>query len=112
MKPKLTLADHAEGWQHERGESIPERESAEWDTMYQDWIDFAFGRLPPSIENLAPHAVKHETVVVRKNSIREDLYLNAAGRWGAYRNAKRFRTDTAAERFAEKHGVKVFGLFN
>jgi hypothetical protein len=108
---QLTLADHAEAWQRERGEAVPERDSAEWDSMYQEWVDFAFGSLPPSIENLPP-AGKIKTLVVRKNSIREDVYLDRAGRWAEYRKAKRFRTDTAAERFAEQHGVKVFGLFN
>lgn len=111
MKREMTLADHAETWQRERGEPVPERDTPEWDSVYQDWIDFAFGSFTPSIENLST-ARKQKTVVVRKNSIREELYLNSAGRWGAYRAAKRFRTDTAAERFAHQHGVKVFGLFN
>lgn len=111
MQRELTLADHAEAWQRGRGETVPERDSAEWDSTYQDWIDFAFGSLTPSIENLAA-AKRRKSVVVRKNSIREELYLDSAGRWTDYRKAKRFRTDDAAERFAKQHGIKVFGLFN
>lgn len=111
MIAEMTLADHAEAWQRGRGEHVPERDSAEWDTMYQDWVDFAFGSLTPSVENLAT-AARHKPVVVRKNQISPDLYLNPAGRWGDYGKAKRFRTQDAAERFAHRHGVKVFGLFN
>jgi len=111
MQRELTLSDHAEAWQRGRGEQVPERDSAEWDTMYQDWIDFAFGSFTPSLENLAL-ARQRKSVVVRKNQIAPDLYLDAAGRWTDYRTAKRFRTDDAAERFAHRHGIKVFGIFN
>jgi hypothetical protein len=104
----MTLADHAEAWQRERGEQVPERDSAAWDAMYQDWIDYAFADFP-SIDNLPARGSK--TVVVRKNSIREDVYLNTAGRWGDYGKAKRFRSQDRAERFAHRHGIHVFGLF-
>ena len=110
MIAEMTLADHAEAWQRERGEQVPERDSAEWDTMYQDWVDFAFVDFTPSIENLP--ARRAQTVVVRKNQIAPDLYLNQSGKWGTYRAAKRFQTQDAAEEFAQSHGVKVFGLFN
>ena len=105
---EMTLADHAEAWQRERGEHVPERDSPTWDAMYQEWVDFAFAEFN-SIHNLPARGSK--TVVIRKNQISPDLYLNAAGRWGAYRNAKRFRSQDRAEQFARRHGVQTFGLF-
>ena len=39
---EMTLADHAEAWHKENGNSIPARDSEEWEVMYQSWIDFAF----------------------------------------------------------------------
>jgi len=38
----LTLADHAEMWASESGETVPVRGTAEWSAMYERWIDFAF----------------------------------------------------------------------
>ena len=66
MIAEMTLADHAEAWQRERGEQVPERDSPVWDAMYQDWVDFAFAEFP-SIANLPAGGSK--TVVVRKNCI-------------------------------------------
>jgi hypothetical protein len=106
---EMTLADHAEAWQRERGEQVPERDSAAWDAMYQDWVDYAFADIPVSLDNLPARGSK--TVVIRKNQLSPDLYLNAAGRWGAYGKAKRFRSQDRAEQFARRHGVNVFGLF-
>jgi len=37
-----TLADHAEMWTEENGETVPARDTAEWNVMYKRWIDFAF----------------------------------------------------------------------
>lgn len=42
---KVTLADHAEAWQRERGETVPQRSSLEWELMYERWIDYAFENL-------------------------------------------------------------------
>jgi len=39
---EMTLADHAEAWQRERGEIVPARESSAWAAMYEQWIEFAF----------------------------------------------------------------------
>lgn len=38
----LTLADHAELWWDEQGHNVPERDTQEWQTMYSEWIEFAF----------------------------------------------------------------------
>ena len=108
MIAEMTLADQAEAWQRERGEQVPERDSPAWDAMYQDWVDFAFVEFR-SIHHILAHETK--TVVIRKNQISPDLYLNVAGRWGAYRNAKRFWSQDRAEQFARRHGVQTFGLF-
>ena len=53
-----------------------------------------------------------QRVKVRKNSLAENLYLDRQGRWVPWKNAAWFSSDQAAERFAEQHGVKVFGLFS
>jgi hypothetical protein len=39
---ELTLADHAELWWKEQGNIIPERNTKEWQLMYEAWIEFAF----------------------------------------------------------------------
>jgi hypothetical protein len=54
---------------------------------------------------------KPQRVKVRKNSLTEDLYLDRQGRWVPWREAAWFRSDQAAEQFAQKHGIAVFGLF-
>ncbi len=107
MQRALTTADHAEAWQQERGQQVPTRDTPEWNTMYQEWIDYAFANFAA-----IPPAPETRPVVVRKNSICEEKYLNASGKWGSYSGARRFPNDDAAERFARRHGVKVFGLFN
>ena len=40
--PKMTLADHAEAWTKEKGESVPPRDTTEWRAMYERWHSFAF----------------------------------------------------------------------
>jgi hypothetical protein len=50
-------------------------------------------------------------VKIRKNSLTEDVYLDRQGRWVPWREAAWFHSDQAAERFAQKHGIEVFGLF-
>ena len=52
-----------------------------------------------------------QRVKVRKNSLTENVYLDRQGRWVPWRNAAWFSSDRAAERFAQQHGVEVFGLF-
>lgn len=37
------MAEHATAWWTEKGNVVPTRDSVEWDTMYWEWIDFAFG---------------------------------------------------------------------
>jgi len=51
-------------------------------------------------------------VKIRKNSPAENLYLDRQGRWVPWKNAAWFASDRAAERFAERHGIKVFGLLS
>ena len=42
----------------------------------------------------------------------EDVYLNKAGLWGHYANARRFRTSDAADRFAVESAIgDNYGLF-
>jgi len=54
---------------------------------------------------------KPQRVKVRKNSLTENLYLDRQGRWVPWKNAAWFSSDSAAERFALRQGIGVFGLF-
>jgi hypothetical protein len=56
-------------------------------------------------------AMTQPRCVVRKSGLTEDLYLDAQGEWAEYKDAKRFRTDTAAEAFADQHGLTGYGIF-
>jgi len=38
----LTMAETAEMWWTEQGKIVPNRDTPEWDEMYEKWIDFAF----------------------------------------------------------------------
>jgi hypothetical protein len=105
---EMTTADYAEVWQRERGQPVPERGSAEWDAMYRDWLSFECA--DSSGSSAKPKTRRSKTLVIRRNSF-DDAYLDSDGNWGEYRNAKRFKTAEAAERFAEKHDIDVFGLF-
>lgn len=49
---------------------------------------------------------------IRKNSLTEELYIQKDGSWGPHKTAKRFASDDAAERYAAKTGLEVYGLFN
>ena len=42
MNKKMTLSDHAEAWTKEQGKVVPERDTPEWQEMYQLWIAYAF----------------------------------------------------------------------
>jgi hypothetical protein len=42
----MKLADHAEAWSQENGESVPLRGTDEWARMYERWIEFAFADFP------------------------------------------------------------------
>ncbi|MGO8746208.1 MAG: hypothetical protein ACLQNE_09480 [Thermoguttaceae bacterium] len=52
-----------------------------------------------------------QRVKIRKNSLTENLYLDRQGQWASWKNAAWFSSEQAAERFANRHGIKVFGLF-
>lgn len=47
---------------------------------------------------------------IRKSGL-QGLYLSRSGEWTTWQHAAKFSSDTAAERFAEKHGVTGYGLF-
>jgi hypothetical protein len=42
LENAMTLADHAEAWCREQGKEVPPPDSAEWQTMYEQWVAFAF----------------------------------------------------------------------
>jgi hypothetical protein len=39
---EMTLADHAEAWWREKGKTVPPRDTAEWQAMYETWVEWAF----------------------------------------------------------------------
>ena len=58
-----------------------------------------------------PNAKKRQRVKIRKNSLTDGLYIDRKGRWVPWKDATWFRSQEAAERFAQNHGVEVFGIF-
>jgi hypothetical protein len=38
----IPLWYHAEMWWYEQGKDIPERDTDDWQKMYESWIEFAF----------------------------------------------------------------------
>ena len=43
--PEMTLAEHAEAWWREQGKDVPPRGTAQWRTMYETWVEWAFSDL-------------------------------------------------------------------
>lgn len=39
----MRMSDHAELWAVENGRDIPDRNTDEWQAMYEEWCAFAFG---------------------------------------------------------------------
>lgn len=39
---KLTFADHAEAWIRDQIRKVPERGTEEWESLYEEWVAFAF----------------------------------------------------------------------
>jgi hypothetical protein len=42
---EMTLADHAEYWCRKKGKKVPRRGTAEWQEMYETWVNWAFADL-------------------------------------------------------------------
>jgi hypothetical protein len=49
-------------------------------------------------------------VRIRKNSLSEDVFLSRQGEWVSWKLAAQFASQNAAEKFAHKHGIEIFGL--
>lgn len=60
MPSTMTLADHAEAWWREQGNTVPPRNTDEWQQMYETWVEWAFADLH-SEEESNGHA--HRTTV-------------------------------------------------
>lgn len=45
MDDNTTLAEHAEAWARESGEVVPERDTPEWQALYERWVEYAFADL-------------------------------------------------------------------
>ena len=39
---EMTLADHAEAWWKEKGNTVPDKHTIEYNEMYEKWHAFAF----------------------------------------------------------------------
>jgi len=39
---EVRFSVHAEFWQLSRGLDIPSRNTSEWESMYQEWVEYAF----------------------------------------------------------------------
>lgn len=39
---EITLAEHAEEWWKEKGNTVPDKDSQEYSDMYEKWCNFAF----------------------------------------------------------------------
>lgn len=52
-----------------------------------------------------------QRVKIRMNGLTDNRYLDRQGRWVPWKQAAWFSSDRAAERFAQQHGIDVFGLF-
>ena len=48
---------------------------------------------------------------IRKTSLTDDVYLGRDGQWTDWKNAATFATQDAAEAFALKCGITLFGIF-
>ena len=48
----MTLAQHAECWWREQGNSVPPRPTSEYDAMYEAWIVFAFADFRTEVPNV------------------------------------------------------------
>lgn len=48
---------------------------------------------------------------IRKGSFTEELYLSRTGKWVRWQDAAIFYSQTAADRFAQQHGITNYGLF-
>lgn len=43
-----TMAEHAEVWWTEKGNTVPPKDSPEYEEMYADWHEYAFENFPES----------------------------------------------------------------
>lgn len=50
-------------------------------------------------------------VKIRKDGFKEDLYLNRTGKWVQWKGAAIFFSQSAADNFAQRHGITNYGLF-
>lgn len=42
---RMTLADHAEAWWKEKGNTVPPKGSDAYNEMYKQWAEFAFANM-------------------------------------------------------------------
>jgi hypothetical protein len=54
---------------------------------------------------------KRSRIRIRKGGFWHESYLSREGKWGSWENAVVFTSQDAAEAFAERHGIRNYGLF-
>lgn len=54
---------------------------------------------------------KQQKVRIRKGGFKEELYLNCKGEWVPWKIAAIFGSQSAADEFAQRHGITNYGLF-
>jgi len=54
---------------------------------------------------------KQQKVRIRKGGFKEELYLDRKGEWVSWKDAAIFRSQSAADEFAQRHGITNYGLF-
>jgi hypothetical protein len=56
-------------------------------------------------------ARKQQRVRVRKGGFDRELYLDRKGQWVPWKVAAIFTSQSAADTFAQQHGITDYGLF-
>lgn len=54
---------------------------------------------------------KRHRIRIRKGGFWHERYLSRQGTWSSWENAAVFTSQDAADAFAERHGIRNYGLF-
>ena len=54
---------------------------------------------------------RRQRVRIRKGGFERELYLDRKGKWVSWKDAAVFSSQSAADKFARRHGITNYGLF-
>jgi hypothetical protein len=54
---------------------------------------------------------RRQRVRIRKGGFGRELYLDRQGKWVPWKDAAVFSSQSAADKFARRHGITNYGLF-